>query len=155
MTAWSSSLVPVRPSKRGWKSERLSRYTIHVTYHTAAPALIYMYSSCVHHTHTHTHTHVKKMTFSCNLIEVMCTWQSQDACALSRHCEPCKQSSWSWAWNSQENRHFLTASGVGTQSPTGLLLFQEKRPWIFIPANVRYPITAGWTGGAGGRQMEN
>ncbi len=116
--------MPVRPSKRGWKSERLSRYRINVTYHTAAPALIYMYSSCVHHTrththththiHTHTHTHVKKMTFSCNLIEVMCTWQSQDACALSRHCEPCKQSSWSWAWNSQENRPFLTASGVGT-----------------------------------------
>ncbi len=25
----------------------------------------------------------------------MHTWQSQDACALSRHCEPCKQSSWS------------------------------------------------------------
>ena len=22
------------------------------------------------------------------------------------------------------------------------------------PANARYPITAGWTGGAGGRQME-
>ncbi len=28
---------------------------------------------------------------------VMRTWQSQDVCALSRHCEPCKQSSWSRA----------------------------------------------------------
>ncbi len=26
------------------------------------------------------------------------TWQSQDACALSRHSEPCKQSSWSGLW---------------------------------------------------------
>ncbi len=48
----------------------------------------------------------------------MPTWQSQDACALSRHCESCKQSSWSRARNSQENRPFLTASGVGTRNPT-------------------------------------
>ncbi len=34
------------------------------------------------------------------------------------------------------------------------LLLHEKRPWICTPANARYPITAGWTGGAGGRQME-
>ncbi len=46
------------------------------------------------------------------------TWQSQDACALSRYCEPCKQNSWSQARNSQTNRPFLTASGVGIRSPT-------------------------------------
>ena len=77
--------------------------------------------------------------------------QSQDACALCRHCEPCKQSSWSRARNSQENRPFLTASGVGIQVSPGPLLFHERRPWICIPVNARYPITAG----ASGRQMEN
>ena len=65
-------------------------------------------------------------------------WQSQDACALA--------GSWSWARNLQENRLFLTASGVGTEVPPGPLLFHE---------NARYPIIAGWTGGVGGRQMEN
>ncbi len=83
------------------------------------------------------------------------TWrQSQDACALSRHCEPCKQSFGSQARNSQENRPFLTASGVGTRSPPGPLLLHEERPWICTPANARSPITAGWTGGAGGRQRK-
>ncbi len=77
------------------------------------------------------------------------TWQSQDACTLSWHCEPCKQSSWSQARNSQENRPFLTASGMGTRSPTWTIAVHEKRPSIFTPANARYP---GWTGG---RQMEN
>ena len=43
------------------------------------------------------------------LLAVMRTWQSQDVCALSRHSELCKQSSWSRARNSQENRSFLTA----------------------------------------------
>ena len=51
-------------------------------------------------------------------LEVMCTRQSHDAHALNRHIELCKQSSWSWARNSQDNRVFLTASGVSTQSPT-------------------------------------
>ncbi len=48
----------------------------------------------------------------------MRTWQSQDACTLSRHCEPCKQSSWSRARNSQENRAFLTASGGAPEVPS-------------------------------------
>ena len=55
----------------------------------------------------------------------MHTWQSQDACALSRHCEPCKQSSWSRARNSQENRPFLIARGVGTQ-PVPIAVSWEK-----------------------------
>ncbi len=42
------------------------------------------------------------------------------------HCEPYKQSSWSRARNSQENRPFLTASGVGTQSPTWTICFMRK-----------------------------
>ncbi len=47
----------------------------------------------------------------------MRTWQSQDACALCRHCEPCKQSSWSRVRNSQENRPLFAASCMGTQVP--------------------------------------
>ncbi len=31
--------------------------------------------------------------------------------------------------------------------PPRPLLFHEERPWICTPANARYPITAGWTGG--------
>ncbi len=45
---------------------------------------------------------------------VQCAWQSQNVCIHSagtvRHA--------SLARNSQENSLFLTASGVGTQSPT-------------------------------------
>ncbi len=70
------------------------------------------------HTHTHTNTHKLQILFQ--PLVVMRTWQSQDACALSRHCEPCKKGSWSQARNSQENRPFLTASGVGTQSHSHL-----------------------------------
>ncbi len=48
------------------------------------------------------------------LLELTCTWQSsQDAYVLNRHCELCKQSSWSLARSSQENRPFFTASGSG------------------------------------------
>ncbi len=53
----------------------------------------------------------------------MHTWQTQDACALSRHCEPCKQSSWSQARNSQENRPFLMWP---PKDPPGPLLFHDK-----------------------------
>ncbi len=62
-----------------------------------------------------THTYMQILL---QLLAVMLTWQSQDACALSKHCEPCKQSSWTQARNSHENRPFLTASSVGTWSPT-------------------------------------
>ncbi len=84
---------------------------------------MYMYMHVFVCTYTHTHTQILLQPLA-----VMCTWQSQDACALSRHCEPCKQSSWSRARNWQENRLFLTASGVGTQVPSGPLLFHEKKP---------------------------
>ena len=69
-----------------------------------------------------------------------------------RHCEPCKQSSWSWARNLQKNRPFLIASGVGTQ-PVHLehCCFMRKGLEFASPANARSPITARWTGGAGGR----
>ncbi len=55
-------------------------------------------------THTHTHTHIRIQIII--LLPLTFTWQSQHACALSRHYVPCKQSSWSWARNMQENRLF-------------------------------------------------
>ena len=39
--------------------------------------------------------------------------------------------------------------------PPGPLLFHEGRPWNCTPTNARYPITVGWTGEAGGRQMKS
>ncbi len=70
------------------------------------------------HTHTHTHTHTKinnKIANSLAAASYHAVHLAEpDVCALSRHCEPCKQSSWSRARNSQENRTFLTASGMGT-----------------------------------------
>ncbi len=70
-------------------------------------------------------------------LAVMCTWKSQDACALSRHCEPCKQSSWSQARNSQENRSFLAASRPEV-SP-GPLLLHEKKGLEFAPQQMPGP----------------
>ncbi len=43
----------------------------------------------------HTHKCKKKQNkILLQPLAVMRTWQSQDVCALSRHCELCKQSSW-------------------------------------------------------------
>ncbi len=77
------------------------------------------------------------------------TWQSQDACALSRHCEPVQAKLLERA-KVRRKAAFPTASGVGTT-----LLFVRKG-LEFAPQQMpgRYPITAGWTGEAGGRQME-
>ena len=49
-------------------------------------------------------------------------------------------------------RPFLTASGVGTRSPTwtiAVLWRKKKKPWTCTPSNTRYPITAEWAGEAG------
>ncbi len=77
--------------------------------------------------------HIKVFIFYWRQVEVQCitnmkilfqplgvmrTWYSQDTCALRSHSDPCKQSFWSRARNSQESRSFLTASGVGNRSPT-------------------------------------
>ncbi len=56
--------------------------------------------------------------------------------------------------NSQENRLSSQQVVWAPEVPPGPLLFHEKRPLICAPANARYPITAGWTGGGGGRQIE-
>ena len=64
-------------------------------------------------THTHTHTHTQ---FSCNLRG---TWQSQNACALSRHCDPFKQSSWS-------RRTGLSSQGVVWALPKTIAVSWEK-----------------------------
>ena len=48
--------------------------------------------------------------------------------------------------------YLLTASGVGTRSPTWTTAVEWKGAVIYTPAFARYPFTAGWTGGGGGRQ---
>ncbi len=96
------------------KVNKASRHHMHI--HNIHPHPLYTHTHTHIHTHTHTHTQILLQ-----LLAVMRTWQSQDACALSRHCEPCKQSSWNRARNSQENKPFLTASGVGTLSPTWII----------------------------------
>ncbi len=57
----------------------------------------------------------------------MRTWQSQDACAQSRHSEPCKQSS----WLGNRRKTGLSSQQVvwAPEVPPGPLLFHEKRPW--------------------------
>ncbi len=82
------------------------------------------------YTHTYTHTHLK----NANANSLAAARQSC-ACALSRHCESCKQSSWSRAMNSQENRPFLTASGVGTQSPTWTIALNLHPSKCHVPSH--------------------
>ena len=84
------------------------------------------------------HLHMQKKILL-QPLAVMCTWQSQDACALDRHCEPCKQSSWSQARNSQENRPFLTASGVGTRSPTWTIAVSWEKALNLHPSKCQIP----------------
>ena len=48
--------------------------------------------------------------------------------------------------------YLLIASGVGTRSPTWTTAVECKGAVICTPAYPRYPFTAGWTGGGGGRQ---
>ena len=48
--------------------------------------------------------------------------------------------------------YLLTASGVGTRSPTWTTAVERKGAVICTPAYARYPFTAGWTGGGGRRQ---
>ena len=82
----------------GLQRPRLS--SIHTYIHTFIHTYIHSY---IHiYIHTSVHTHANSLTTA----RVMCTWQSQDACALSRQCEPCK------------HRTFLTASGVAIWGPT-------------------------------------
>ena len=93
----------------------------------------------ISYTCSHNNTYSNKCEFSCYRSAVMHTWQSQDACALSRHCEPCKKSSWSRARNSQENRLFLTASGVGTRSPTWTIAVSWEKALNLHPSKCQVP----------------
>ncbi len=94
----------------------------------------------IKHTHpskTHTHaracTHTKCKISYCHQA-VMHTWQSQDACALSRHCEPCKQSSWSRTRNSYTHT---------AQNPTNChQLIETTTPW-YNKEKAIFSITSG------------
>ena len=74
----------------------------------------------------------------------LCTKQALGACAsklLENRLGTCRRTS-----------YLLTASGVGTRSPTWTTAVEWKGAVICTPAYARYPFTAGWTGGGGGRQ---
>ena len=74
----------------------------------------------------------------------LCTKQALGACAsklLENGLRTCRRTS-----------HLLTASGVGTRSHTWTTAVEWKGAVICTPAYARYPFTAGWTGGGGGRQ---
>ncbi len=112
------------------RNTRLSRLTVYLS-NLNANIITHVQSHV--HTLTHSHTHILLQPLA-----VMHTGQSLDVCALSRHCEPCKQSSWSWAKNSQEKglfphskwcghpkshlRNFAPQQMPGTQSQLGGLV---------------------------------
>ena len=79
--------------------------------------------------------------------------RSHAACALSRHGEPYKQSSWSRARNSQENRPFLTASGVDTWNPTWTIDVSWEKVLTLHPSKCQVPQSqlGGLVGVVGGR----
>ncbi len=85
----------------------------------------------------------------------MCTRQSQDACALSRHYKPCTRKAPGIGLGT------LRRTGLSSQQvvwapevPPGPLLFQEKKALTLHPSKWQVPFTTGWTGGAGRRKME-
>ena len=71
----------------------------------------------------------------------LCTKQALGACA-SKLLE-------NGLGTRRRTSYLLTASGVGTWSPTAV---EWKGAMICTPAYARYPFTAGWTGRGGGRQ---
>ena len=82
------------------------------------------------HTHTYTHTHTTANSLA-----------AARRSHLSRNCEPASK-----------------APGTGLGHPKSHLdhCCSMRKGLEFAPlANARYPITAGWTGEAGRRQMEN
>ncbi len=128
LTSWSHLLLFVETFLHTLDPQILSFIRLHV--HTSYLLrltenkyrfLVFPPFSLSSHVHIHTHTHTCNCNFSSCRLEVTPTWQSHDACTLSRHCERCKQSSWSWARNSPENRPFLTTSGMGTRKSQFLL----------------------------------
>ena len=76
----------------------------------------------------------------------LCTKQALGACA-SKLLE-------NGLGTRRRTSYLLTASGVGTRSPTWTTTVERKGAVICTPAYARYPFTAGWTGGGGGRQRK-
>ena len=65
----------------------------------------------------------------------LCTEQAQWAC---------KQSSWSRVRNSQENRLFVTASGVGTRFPTWTIAVLLEKTLNLHPSKCQVPNHSWW-----------
>ncbi len=100
----------------------------------------YLGESMLAETYTHTHTHTNSLATASGYVQLaepgcLCT-----GARLGTH-----------------RRTGLSSQQVVwvPEVPPGPLLLHEKRPSICTPANARSPITSGWTGGTGGRQMEN
>ena len=98
------------------------------------------------HTHTHICKNAKPMSSHAHLEEpgCLCTKQALGAC-VSKLLE-------NGLGTRRRTSYLLTASGVGTRSPTWTTAVEWKVAVICTPAYARYPFTAGWTGGGGGRQ---
>ena len=110
-------------------------HTIH-TYTTN----IHTLQTYIHYKHTYTqyiHYILLPLSGHAHLAEpgCLCTKEALGACA-SKLLE-----------NGQEDKLYM-----GTQVPPGPLLLSEKE--ICTSAYARYPFTAGWTGGGGGRQRK-
>jgi len=75
------------------------RYThTHTDTHTHRHTHTHTHTHTQTHTHTHTNTQAKQSKVL-TALQSHATWSSQDASALSRHCEPAYATSWSWARN--------------------------------------------------------
>ncbi len=98
---------------------------------------------------TQTQTHKCKCTKRLNSLAITSESCAQLAepgiCALSRLYELCKQRSWSQTTNSQENRPFLPASGVGTRSPTWTIVVSWQKALNLYPSECQVPHHS-WVG---------
>ena len=106
-------------------------------------------------THTYIHTYIHN-----NAMQIILLPLSGHAHLAEPGCLCTKQALGACASKLLENRlgtrrrtsYLLTASGVGTRSPTWTTAVERKGAVICTPAYARYPFTAGWTGGGGRRQ---
>ena len=95
---------------------------MHTYIHTCIHTYIYTYMHAYIHTYIHIYIHTNSLATASGL------YAPGRACTLSRHCEPCKQSSWSRGRNLQENRPSSQQVVWAPSVPPGLLLLHEKRP---------------------------
>ena len=131
-------------------------YTVLTTqvYNMGTLSLLHRYTTWVHCPYytgsvLTTWVTIQVCNAKCNLAATrwpgcLCTKQALGACA-SKLLE-------NGLGTRRRTSYLLAASGVGTRSPTWTTAVERKGAVICTPAYARYPFTAGWTGGGGGRQ---